>query len=543
MNRSTLTKITATLAALALIAFLWQALQTSHVEQPLGNDIVSAAEQKQLLPHEQAIALLNQDKVEAAEKLLRDELKQHPTDQPVRILLGQVLDYDGRPDEAIAIWTAGISQSPTDFPLWMQIGSLQARRGTEGPNEKHYRRTVTTSPDRNPGESAKFKTEHLQLAATAFQKAIDLATDDPAPIAALANVYAEMNDHKAAVTVWQKVYDQSPKNLNAAQGLATALAKSNQPERAVAVLEKTIEAHPRLAPALTLLAECYQSLGREDDALRTKQLADFYAALPPFTRLECTDAVREKLKQLNDKSAVDRLCADPSDEATQLLAVLCWSHPHNALEEQAFDSLAERGKSATPVVRQLVQHANSTCTMRSACRILAQQKDPAIFDRLVRLLPGDTRTPGFDMDIAGSLDTLGDPRAVPHLIEVLAPSDRTSASNDPGERFMNERPTARLRAAFALGAFDTPPSKQALEQGLANPELAAACAASLYRLTRDNKHLAKLTSTLKTADPLTAYVVRQYLTKIDTPEAANLATELKDLEENRRSKAQRNETK
>src|SRR5688572_2666871 len=57
---------------------------------------------------EQAIALLNRGEIEPAELLLRNHLQANAADLDARILLGQVLDFDGRPDDAAQVWKEGI---------------------------------------------------------------------------------------------------------------------------------------------------------------------------------------------------------------------------------------------------------------------------------------------------------------------------------------------------------------------------------------------------------------------------------------------------
>jgi len=51
------------------------------------------------------------------------------------------------------------------------------------------------------------------------------------------------------------------------------------------------------------------------------------------------------------------------------------------------------------------------------------------------------------------------------------------------------RDDARGRAALALGAFDTPESRAALESCAAHAELGPYCNAALYRLTREERYL------------------------------------------------------
>jgi len=99
-----------------------------------------------------------------------------------------------------------------------------------------------------------------------------------------------------------------------------------------------------------------------------------------------------------------------------------------------------------------------------------------MLEYLVNMLPGDIRSFAMDMDIAGSLDDLGDARAVEALVQVLNPEDAKAA---PGIGPLNDRNSARARAALAIGAFDTPEARKALDAGTKNPQLAGYCWAAL----------------------------------------------------------------
>jgi HEAT repeat protein len=248
------------------------------------------------------------------------------------------------------------------------------------------------------------------------------------------------------------------------------------------------------------------------------------------------------LKGLSDKSTVERLCADTSEQATSFLAALCWSHPHNDLEEMAFAALEKRGSTAQPVVRLLFDHAQSTCTVRSAARILAAQKEPGLFDRLVQLLPGDTRSGGFEMDIAGALDVLGDARAVPHLVQILDSGEQGEIADDSPERLFHDRTMSRARAAMALGAFDSKESRRILEGSLRDPDLAIYCQAALYRLSRDQKYLEAFQQPITRETGYAIFVLIPYLKKTQTTEATALAEDLsKRLDEARREIEQKDE--
>ncbi len=68
-----------------------------------------------------------------------------------------------------------------------------------------------------------------------------------------------------------------------------------------------------------------------------------------------------------------------------------------------------------------------------------------------------------------------------------------------------------VRAALALGSFDTVPSKFALEKGLQNDQIAPACQAALYKLTKDEKHLKAVGAVLLKKEYQGAYLLAKFL--------------------------------
>lgn len=482
---------------------------------------------------ERATALLNRGAVEEAEKTLREHLRQDMRDQPARVLLGQVLDFDGRPEEALSTWQAGIVGESSDSIYWTQIGNLHARQGSEGPTVTYRRGSVTTRPERDSQASKTFKQRHLSLAAEAFRKASAADPDNLAALGALAQMYFDVGDFDRAENTWRELRNKEPNDPRAVSGLAEALQALDRHVAAVEVLEAAIVASPRTARFHQLLAGSYEKQDRLENAEQSRQRASFFEALPQTTRLDYSPANRQTLANLRERETVERLCNDASAESTQFLAALCWSHPHNELEEMAFQALEKRCPEAIGVVRDVLKDAQSTCTIRSAAHILARQKDIWVFDRLVQMLPGDIRMV-FPMEIADALDELGDRRAVGPLAEVLDPGNRVRSNAD--ESPIHDRTVARGRAALALGAFDTSEARQALERGLSHPDLGAYCAASLYRLTHDAKHLKSLRSAVMGNDGRVAYLIARYLPKIHTSEADALLKEWQQREANQKSR-------
>jgi tetratricopeptide (TPR) repeat protein len=474
-------------------------------------------------PIEQAVKLANQGNVDRAISTLRDYLKGNANDVNARALLGGILDFDGRPDEAVTLWEAGMTNTAADFPLLMSIGEIRHRQGRDGPTISYRRGMVQANPSKNEAEEERYKTSHLAQAATIYKRAHKLRPNQPEAASALASVYAEQGKHDAAAEVWKSLVKLEPKNGEYQLNLGLATKQAGRADEAAQYLKHAIELNPRLAEAHEALAEYQKAKGQAAEAEQSRKRADFYKRLPSFCTVLYSDESRKSLDSLDDAKFVRKLIDDPSERATEFLAIVCWSHPHNQLETQAFDAIEARGAKTTPVLRALLEGAQSTCTIKSAGHILARRKSDGLFDFLVRLLPGDTRGFAMDMDIAGSLDDLGDTRAVRPLIEMLNPAD-TDPNHDSGPSPLEDRYSARARAALAIGAFDTPAARRALEGGTKIPQFASYCWAALYRLSKDPKHLTALENAVRPDDGFTSSVVGNYLQKkVGTNEAKQLA--------------------
>jgi tetratricopeptide (TPR) repeat protein len=392
---------------------------------------------------------------------------------------------------------------------------------------------------------AKYKQEHLKLAAAAYRKALLARPSSTNAAASLASVYAQLSDKEGALATWKELCEKRPGNAAFLLGLAEAQKAAGKLDVAAATAGKALAADPRLAPAHTLLAEHHRAAKRIAEAEACEHKAEFYTWMPPFTttrysqagyeiyrllsmvRLSDNEEAWKKLGAKREKLIRD-LAARESWESAEYLAALCWHHSdHGQLEELAFASIEKRGARAIPLLVALMKNARSTCTIRQAGHALARLKAPQALELLAPMLPQDIR-PVFNIDVAGALDVLGDARAVPYLVRMLNPSyhaPETNRDEDPMMYGMG-REMARCRAALALGAFDTEASRQALTEGTGHPKLGLFCHAALYRLTRKKEHFKKVTKAL-TEDDLEAFLLVPYLEKTGTEEARAFAEKWK----------------
>jgi tetratricopeptide (TPR) repeat protein len=484
-------------------------------------------------PTDQAVRLANQGNVDRAIQVLRDHLDKNEKDIQARVVLGRILDFDGRPDEAVAVWEKGLSGGGADFPLLMSIGEIRHRQGQGGPTIIRRRGMIGASPSKDEAGEERFKRAHLALAATAFEKARKLRPDQPEPAGALASVYEDQGKYDSAAEVWKSVVTLEPRSAGSHLRLGLATQKAGRPDEAVQHFTKAIEIDPRLARAHEALAEYQKGKGLAAEAELSRKRAEFYKRLPPFCTFPYSEENQKTLDSLDEEGTVRKLADDPSERAAEFLAVVCWSHPHNWLETQAFEVLESRGDKTTPLLRALLAEARSTCTVKSTAHILARRKAEGLFENLERKLPGDVRGFAMDMDIAGSLDELGDPRAVEPLAQVLAPPDGGAPEDD----LSSDRNSARARAALALGAFDTPEARRALEAAIGDPQVKSYCLAALYRLTRDPKRLAALEKSAGPDESYKTYVLGNYLLKkVGTDQAKALSRRWEEQREARRAR-------
>jgi len=480
---------------------------------------------------EEAETLVQQGRVDEALRLLGEQLDKTPGDRKLRSTYGWYLNWDGQPDKAVATWRAGLTNEATDVRLWWNIGKLRARQAKDGATVTHRRGMVSYSPSRDKAKEAATVKRWYGEAIEAYEKALELGTDDAKGDIrmSLAEMYQKLNRRADARNVWERLVERSPDEPRFLVGLA---AMQEGDER-VKTLGRVIKVAPTHAEAHFKLAEHYRAAGDAEKAEHHRKRSAFYEWMPPFARTRYTDAHYETFMQLHLEDGglfgaegpprripvIESLLKQDDAAATELLAAVCYHHTdHGDVENRIFAELEKRG--ADEVLIALIHNAQSTCTARSAAHALARRKSPKAFDLLVRMLPNDRR-PTWHMDVAGALATLGDERAVEHLIRELAPDQKITADKSADQSSAWGYLVARHRATVALSAFGTPAATDALRRGVNNPQLKTTCLAGLYRQSPSPKTWKPLAKALdaELAEGKFPLEARQCLQRVDTPEA------------------------
>ncbi len=465
-------------------------------------------------PTQNAMALAQQGRIDAAAEVLRGHLQTTPTDVEARELLGALLAYDGKPDAAIAVWTAGLTKTKEDLPLLLAIGAIQLRRASEGPTVKHRRGSVQYSPSRDEAAEAAFKQKHAVLAVKTFETALALEPERGRIALRLCDAYFRTQAWEKAVPFLQKQARLHPDAPIFLERLGSALIRQGKHPEAAKAFDNCVLLDRRYVAAHRGLAAYYDGEGKDPTkATLHRQQAAFYAWLPRFVDVPYTDknfetcqilagrrgGIRVDPKQREKR--IQALIAENSPTALGFLAALCWHHSdHGPLEDQAFAAIEKQGKTGVPTLIALAENAQTICTIRQSIHALARLQAKEAYPVMVDALQRDIR-PMWVSDAAGALAVLGDERAVPELIK-MADVTRVQTAKDRDKQPMNlgdGRLGARIRATFALGAFAGKKKEisKVLNEGLKNEQVAVACRAALYRLNREPKDLDALRAALE----------------------------------------------
>lgn len=485
----------------------------------------------------EAIALAQQGDVTGGLSLVQDYLEAHPTTVEIRMLTADLLDWDGRPLEAIEVLLAGTALDPGAWRLWTSLGILEMRLAQDGANVERKHGMITAHPSEDEEAEQAYRELHVGAAVDALRRAAELQPGNAELSLVLADALEQAGRLDDAIAVRSALLEADPSNPQLAAALASVLGLAGKGDEALAMWERVRELDPRRPEPYRALAEQYGGAGETEKAEAYRQQEAFYGWMAPFAELDYSDEAYEFVIALARNiwpdgtevtpeqrgQIVEQLASEDTPASTEILATLCLHHTdHGPSEDLAYRALRSRGERSLHLLRLLLTEAQSSCTMQQAAHALAWRQDTESTPQLLEMLPGDVRA-FFHADIAGALDVMGDVQAVPHLVDLLDPG-RFDPPVDPADDPMSQaggRLAARQRAALALGAFDDPGARAALELGLANESLAVYCQAALYRLDGKKKQR-KVVEAVLQKDDFDGYMLCEYMERIDTPEATRL---------------------
>jgi thioredoxin-like negative regulator of GroEL len=447
---------------------------------------------------------------------LQRHLARRPGDPALWLALAESLVAAGRSNDAIEALRTGHSHVK-DTRLLAMEAYVHREHARLGPGRQVNSPHWDLEAFRKVEDKDVWQRTELKQALSLLTEASELEPTSSAHRLALAEVLDDLQWPEQSAPHWKELASDPELQPAGALGYARALTATGELELARKVLAGVKPQAEHTAEFWNAMATLEQEASSPEIARSHRHRAELYAYAPDFVRLRFTEDLHATLQDIQAtlpgdeegvyvhdvarrKPALQGLLDDPSDQASELLAAVCYHHTeHGEFETHAIERLADRGDRGRELVLQLLAEAPSLCTRRAAAAALAERGDTLALPTLIQLLPADDNLL-WRMEIALALAKIGDDRAIEPLIETLAPDWCSSEEEREGERstadlafaLQHNPRVARWNAAIALGYFDNDPARNALRRGLKNPEIELPCRVALYRLDRDKDLLTNM---------------------------------------------------
>lgn len=228
-----------------------------------------------------------QNDLPKAESVLWAAVQQWPTDQELRLALGEVLVARGEHAAAYEQYEKALAIGPRDATIEFSAGTLASMAGMPERAVEHYAMAQTADPTEPQiplylGQ-VQLRLGQVEEAKASLLRAANLDPDSAVAWGTLADVQLRENNVSLALQLIAKARALQPTVPTWRLIEARALKRDNQPERAVGTLLGVPPGERRDPAYLRLLAECYGMLERPGDA--AAQYREASDALPSDAEL------------------------------------------------------------------------------------------------------------------------------------------------------------------------------------------------------------------------------------------------------------------
>jgi Tfp pilus assembly protein PilF len=188
-----------------------------------------------------------------------------------RLNLGVALADQGRVDEAIEQWRAGLAIAPNDPLIHLNLGRGLAAKGLTEEAITHYRASLQARP--NSPETRRFLAELLAKegrfdeAANALRQELAVAPGDVGGRMLLASLLRRQGRVAEAITEYETVLNSAPENFDAHNNLGIAFYQQGRFDDAVQQFRAALRRQPNRPEAHMNLASALASQGGIDDAM------------------------------------------------------------------------------------------------------------------------------------------------------------------------------------------------------------------------------------------------------------------------------------
>jgi tetratricopeptide (TPR) repeat protein len=210
---------------------------------------------------------------EKAEPLLRAALKANPTDNTIEMMLAHILINLRKYTEAASYLNNFLERNPKDQQAWYMLGKTYLQMSGDALKKVDEIDPNSVVAHEVAGEIDE-SMHNYDVALVEYQKAIDMAPQQPGTHMHMANAYWLIGKWESAQTEFKAELANDPNNCTARWKLANAMLEANDSnDEAMAQLNQSIDRCPLLMQARVDRARALIRLGKQSNALPDLQMA------------------------------------------------------------------------------------------------------------------------------------------------------------------------------------------------------------------------------------------------------------------------------
>lgn len=211
---------------------------------------------------------------EKAEPPLRAALHANPTDNTIEMMLVRILINLRKPTEAVSYLNNFLERNPKDQEAWYLLGKTYLQMSGDALKKVDEIDPNSVVAHEIAGEIDE-SMHNYDVALVEYQKAIDMAPQQPGTHMHMANTYWLIGKWESAQTEFKAELANDPNNCTARWKLANAMLEANDSnDDALVQLNQSIERCPLLMQARVDRARALVRLGKQSDALPDLEMAE-----------------------------------------------------------------------------------------------------------------------------------------------------------------------------------------------------------------------------------------------------------------------------
>ena len=241
----------------------------------IDEKIATAPESVSLLAV-RALILSGQGKVTEAEVELRKAMEIDPFNSQARRQLGELLERDGRTDEAVAVYKELLQIQADDPDALLNVGSLLLDSDPVAALP-YLEEASRLAPGRSSFLTslavAYLKVGRMAEAESALRRSLELDPDESSANSNLGIILTKTGRYDEAIRVFRDLLERDPNFYTARNNLAIALAEKGNLAAAEREVQKALTTRPDYTDGLLTLSGVFDRQGRIDDVYETLKKA------------------------------------------------------------------------------------------------------------------------------------------------------------------------------------------------------------------------------------------------------------------------------